>query len=189
KTTGLAFHRPASKIEPPPWGATTVSYERLVQPVLDRHCGSCHQGEGKARTALDLTLRTGHGPFKEPYLTLVGQTRYGPPVAKPTPDEPSIAGAVLCENFEQSDPASYSTFRPLQHLSCTSKLVRYAASGEHYEVRVDPVGLRQLIGWVDANCPYRGEEEIRQLDDPTFAGIELLPVRPRLRTAPIVARP
>jgi hypothetical protein len=34
-----------------------------------------------------------------------------------------------------------------------------------------------------------GEEEVRCLDDPDFAGIELLPIRPRVRTAPVVERP
>jgi len=46
-----------------------------------------------------------------------------------------------------------------------------------------------LIAWVDANCPYAGEEEIRAMDDPAFAGIEQLPIRPRVKTAPVIPRP
>ena len=45
---------PACDRNPPPWGAETISYERFVQPVLDRHCGQCHQGNGEARKTLDL---------------------------------------------------------------------------------------------------------------------------------------
>jgi hypothetical protein len=45
------------------------------------------------------------------------------------------------------------------------------------------------MAWVDANCPYLGEEELRLLDDPAFPGIEQLPIRPRVKTAPFVERP
>ncbi|MHC4336227.1 MAG: hypothetical protein ACYSUV_21130, partial [Planctomycetota bacterium] len=64
-----------------------------------------------------------------------------------------------------------------------------AMSGSHNNVKVDPLSLRKLIAWVDTNCPFRGEEEVRALPDPNFPGIESLPVRPRVRTAPIIARP
>jgi hypothetical protein len=86
----LAMRRPPADLTPPPWGAgVSIGYERFVQPVLDKHCGKCHQGEGKGRQTLDLTLRGGYPerggwyskagpmdpalwPFKEPYPTLVG---------------------------------------------------------------------------------------------------------------------
>jgi hypothetical protein len=64
-----------------------------------------------------------------------------------------------------------------------------SASGKHYDVKVDALSLRRLIAWVDANCPYAGEEELRTMADPEFAGIEQLPVRPRMKTAPVVDRP
>ena len=56
-------------------------------------------------------------------------------------------------------------------------------------MKLAPDDLLALIGWVDANCPYRGDEEIRALPDPQFAGIENLPVRPRTHTAPVILRP
>ena len=51
------------------------------------------------------------------------------------------------------------------------------------------LSLRRLIAWVDAICPYMGEEEVRALGDPEFPGIERLPIRPRVATAPKVERP
>ncbi len=48
---GLALRRPPSDLSPPPWGEESIGYERFVQPVLDRHCGSCHQGEGEGPQA------------------------------------------------------------------------------------------------------------------------------------------
>jgi hypothetical protein len=183
--TGIALQHDPVDLTPPPWGTRSISYERLVQPVLDQHCGKCHQGNGEGRQKLDLTLRPGFKFFKEPYVTLVGGAQFSGASSR----KAGIAGAIMAENFKQSDPKSYVTFRPMQHLSYTSKLIEIAMSGEHHDVKVDPVGLRKLIGWVDTNCPYRGQQEIRAIADPQFAGIDMLPIRPRTKTAPIIARP
>jgi len=53
---------------------------------------------------------------------------------------------------------------------------------------LNPVSVRRLIAWVDANCPYRGEEDIRAIPDPEFAGIEQLPISPKIATAPVIKR-
>jgi hypothetical protein len=150
--SGLALRRAPSDLKPPPWGAASISYERLVQPVLDRHCGQCHQGSGEARAKLDLTLRPGQGAFKEPYLTLIGPIGFG---LNKQPHTRGIAGALMCENYDQNDPESYATARPMQHLSYTSPLIELCLRGRHYGVKLDEVSLQTLIGWVDANCPYR----------------------------------
>jgi hypothetical protein len=199
----LASRRPATPLTPPPWGNETIGYERFVQPVLDRHCGACHQGEGKARKTLDLTLRPGpegFSLFKEPYLTLIGPAAW--PVPVPGPDRPGygIAGAIPVyglrpEDVYPNDPVTdgpstiQRTLRPLRYLSARSSLVDLAISGKHHDVRLEPVELLRLIAWVDANCPFLGEEEIRAMPDPEFAGIEELPIRPRLQNAPVIERP
>jgi len=181
-----AMRRKPSELTPPPWGDESVGYERFVQPVLDKYCGTCHQGSGKARAKLDLTFREGDRWFyTEPYLTLVGKIAWGP---KEAPKD-SIAGAILCENYNINDPNSIATFRPMNYLSYRSRLIENALSGSHHGVRVDAFSLRRLIAWVDANCPYRGDEEVREIPDPNFAGIELLAVRPRVRSAPVIERP
>jgi len=56
-------------------------------------------------------------------------------------------------------------------------------------VKVDPVSLQRLIAWVDAMCPYLGDEEVRELPDPAFQGVDWLAVRPRIKTAPRIVRP
>lgn len=185
-TIGLALRHDPSELTPAPWGTASIGYERLVQPVLDRYCGRCHAGEAEGKSKPNLALRRGDGVFKEPYLTLIGPIGFG---LNNKPHTPGLAGALMCENYEQSDPASYATLRPMQHLSYTSPLIELCLSGKHYDVKLEPADLLALIGWVDANCPYRGEEEIRAIPDPAFAGIENLPVRPRTRTAPRIARP
>ncbi len=64
-----------------------------------------------------------------------------------------------------------------------------AASGKHYNVKVDPENLHRLIAWLDACSPFMGEEELRALGDPDFPGIETLPIRPLVATAPAIERP
>jgi hypothetical protein len=68
-------------------------------------------------------------------------------------------------------------------------LIELAASGDHYDVQVDLLSLHRLIAWVDACCPFLGDEELRALGDPDFPGIEDLPIRPRVATAPVIDRP
>lgn len=77
----------------------------------------------------------------------------------------------------------------MRYLSLRSPLIELAMSGKHHDVKVSPAELLRLIAWVDANCPYLGDEEIRAMPDPVFDGIEDLPIRPRLKTAPIIDRP
>ncbi len=182
---GMALRGEPAELSPPPWGAKSISYTRFVQPVLDEYCGKCHQGDGEARKKLDLTLRPGFRMFKEPYVTLVGGAQY----SGVDPKNKGIAGAIMAENYSQSDPASYVTLRPMQHLSYTSELIDIAMSGKGHDIKVDPLSLRKLIAWVDTNCPYRGEEDIRAIPDPDFPGIDQLPIRPRVATAPTIHRP
>ena len=178
----LPFSRGPADLTPAPWGTESIGYERFVQPVLDKYCGKCHQGNGKGRKKFDMTLRRAHGPFKEPYLTLVGPAGWGNP-ARSGPGY-GIAGAIPVESR-----GTYLTLKPRTCLSYTSKLIEIASGGKHNKVKVDPVSLRRLIAWVDACCPFRGEEEIRALADPDFPGIGKLPIRPRVRTAPRIRRP
>jgi len=38
-------------------------------------------------------------------------------------------------------------------------------------------------------CPYRGDEEVRQIADPRFQGIDWLAIRPQIQNAPTIIRP
>ena len=95
----------------------------------------------------------------------------------------------------------------MKRLSYSSKLIEIASSGKHNEVKLDELSLLKLIVWVDTNCPYRGERDVREMDDPDpahplFARSSYppsdretvkdvyaeSPYRPRMRTAPMVNR-
>ena len=172
----LALRKGPADLAPPPWGAdATIGYERFAQPVLDRYCGRCHQGDGKGRQKLDLTLRPaaqgreGNFPpdvcMKEPYFTLLGKAvpAHTVPADSPVPGS-GIAGCMYVEYQGRSGgQAALGPLRPMTMLSYTSPLIRRAMSGEHHKVKIEGDDLRRLIAWVDCNCVYRGLEEIRQL--------------------------
>ena len=164
---------------------TAVGYLKDVQPVLDRSCGKCHQGEGEARKKLDLTLR-GY----EPYMTLIGKPGWGRTNAVPE-NVPGydLAGTLKVENYSTVDPAAYCTPEPMTRLSYTSRLIALASNGKHHGVQVDPFSMLRLILWVDTMCPYLTDSDIRAEDDPVFQGSDWLAIKPRLKTAPVLIRP
>ena len=185
----LALERPPTPLSPPPWGTESISFERFAQPVLDRYCVRCHQGQEPGPAEPNLALRPGRNVFKEPYLTLVGPAGWGNPVGAERPGY-GIANAIPVESaYGQNDPRGLTTLRPMEYLSYKSRLIDLAASGQHHDVKADALSLHRLIAWVDACCPFMGEEELRALGDPDFPGIETLPIRPRVATAPVIERP
>ena len=190
--TGKALRRAPSPITPVPWEDNSVSFERYVQPVLDKYCGKCHQDPANdAYKAINLTLRPGFLSFNEPYITLTGRPTWGAPYVKSAQDIPGFgwADTILVESYSRVDPKAYQTVPPMTKLSYKSRLVERMASGKHHDVVVDPVSLQRVICWIDAMCPYRGEEEVRAIDDPVFEGSDWISVKPRIKTAPIVQRP
>ncbi len=189
--SAAALTRAPSRITPPPWGEDTVSYARYVQPVLDRYCGSCHQGAGEARSVLDLTFRPDHPEFAEPYMTLIGRPSWGATYASPSSPPPGwgIADMIMVEAYDTVDPAAYRTPSPMTKLSFGSRLITLCSSGEHYDVQIDPLSRRRLIAWVDSMCPFRGREEICAMPDPVFPGVDWLSVRPKIQNAPTIVRP
>ena len=188
---GTAMSKEPRPITPPPWRDDTVSYPRYVRPVLDKYCGKCHEGDGGARKVLDLTERPSSPVFTEPYLTLIGRPTWGQPYKKPERPVPGfgIANMLMVEGYGTIDPLAYRTPKPMTRLSYNSPLVEIAASGKHYGVEVDPISLQRLIVWVDAMCPYCGDEEVREIPDPEFPGVDWLSVRPKIKTAPRIVRP
>ena len=207
QTRSIAVLREPSPITPPAWDDISVSYERYVQPTLDKHCGACHSGDGEAKEVFDTTLRPGFLHFKEPYITLIGnpswaapQKIYRPgsrsawngtnePELKEAPPGFGIADTILVEAFTTTDPAGYTTPKPMEKLSYASRLINKYCQPGHYGVQLSPTELERMIVWVDAMCPYLGSEEIRAEEDPHFQGSDWLAVPPRMKTAPVVHRP
>ncbi len=206
--SGIALTKPSKELTPPPWGSeVSIGYERFCQPILDKYCGKCHQGNGKARETLDLTLRGGLKeigitdekllPFKQPYLTLIGKFKMPRNIKMPkgmkkvnskTPGF-AIAGCIPVEYLGASFNSD-ETLKPMTMLSYTSPLIKMVMTGSHKGVKIEGNDLRRLIAWIDTNCVYRGDKEIRQLPDPTekTRNFNRFAIKPRVKTAPIIDR-
>jgi hypothetical protein len=190
--TGKAMRRQPSNIKPVAWNDITVSYERYVQPTLDKYCGKCHEEpSNNAYKKFNMTLRPGPHGFKEPYWTLLGAPTWGGQHHEDTNATNGFgwADTILVEGYSTHDPAAYATFPPMKKLSYKSRLIKRMSSGEHNGVKVKDDDLLRVILWIDAMGPYIGEEELRQIEDPIFQGVDWISQRPRIKTAPIVQRP
>jgi len=138
----LALRRPPSKIRPGPDGTRPISYPRLVQPVLDKHCVRCHDRKaGDLKSALVLTGE--HTKlFTRSYESLKTYVRWyewGGNTINEIATRPGHAGA------DQS---------PL------SKVLEDTLHSKH--VQSPQEDLRQLYIWLDANAPFYGTYDKQQ---------------------------
>ncbi|MBL9126754.1 MAG: hypothetical protein JNL97_03860, partial [Verrucomicrobiales bacterium] len=139
----IAARRPPSTIRPGPEGSRPFSYPRLVQPVLDRHCVRCHDGQVPNRSVL-----TGEpeGGFTKSYNALVTRVSFS---AWGRPDR----------NFEPlTEPGRFGAL--------ASPLTRLLDQA-HGDVVLPPEDQERLDTWMDANALFYGTfdpaEQRRQL--------------------------
>ena len=182
----LAVQRPPSRIGPPPWRDASVSFPRFVQPVLDKHCVSCHNSQ-RADGGFDLSHRaTDPLDFSWPYVKLVfGAWAPGKDVRLTTIANPIFPGLTYA-NPEIRYPTQETVVPPMTAMSYCSRLVHLATSGKHHGVKVSPVEAQQLIAWVDALCPYNGLEELLSRPDPAPVHSRAFPFPSKMMTAPTV---
>ena len=115
------------------------SFEREVQPVLDKRCIACHDGKKRAdgRTIPDFANRElkqeGHsvGAFSQSYLAL------NPYVRRPGPE------------------SDYHLQVPMEWHADTSPLVQLLKKG-HHNVVIDKEEWDRIYTWIDLNVPYYG---------------------------------
>jgi len=176
-------------IEPPPWGVRSLSYARDVQPVFDRACAECHQGDGEATETLDLTLRPDPlgtrrfgGVFCEPYLTLtLGKDNHR--IAGGIPRYDASRGYLAVPS---TIATHYQTLAPLTCLSPKSKLIAQTMDKKRCGKKLSPEDLRMLIAWIDLWAMFRSDEEIREIEDAPSDWFPLWTYPPKTRTAPRV---
>ena len=134
----MAAKRPASRIEPPPWGAGPFAYEKVVQPVWDAKCVSCHDAKDKDKIDLTGTLDADRVPAS--YRTVISR------------------GWVHYFNWgytmqhELAPPGSFGTLK--------SKLWK-VLDGGHYDVKLTTEQMRRVKCWIDLNCPLWPDYQFR----------------------------
>jgi hypothetical protein len=130
------MRRAPSRLQPGPDGTRPMSYPRLVQPVLDRHCVRCHDGQsapGKSKLAL-----TGEpaGTFTRSYQSLKPHLRWY-----------EWGGASISQIATQPG-----------HIGAdASPLTAILEDATHRsQVQWADADRRRLYLWLDANVPFYG---------------------------------
>ena len=120
-----------------------LGYEWLVQPVLDRHCVSCH-GADKPDGGLDLTARKADDGFMQSFRTLFGLR----------PGETKAGGKALVTVSNRLSDHGISRVREFgSHRSPFITVLR-ADKLHRDKVKLSPDEWETLATWVDANAPY-----------------------------------
>jgi hypothetical protein len=146
----MALGRAPSRIEPPPFGAGAFSYAKLVQPVFDSHCTSCHGTESPAGN-LDLSGRRDGGGVPKSFLSLVRP--------RTDPDRPPLVH--FFDNW-WGVSATVPVAEPLTFGAPVSRLMEVIdnehrdvsmTEQERTQVRLTPLERRTITTWIDLNCP------------------------------------
>ena len=123
-----------------PWrGATRgFSFDREVQPVLDRRCAGCHDGkeheiDGTTVAMIDLRAKRLHDDPGEQY----------------SPAYLALQQYVRRPGFE----GDYHMPKPGEYDADTSPLVQMLKKG-HHGVELTPDEWERLYTWIDFNVPY-----------------------------------
>jgi formylglycine-generating enzyme required for sulfatase activity len=190
-TVVKAAKRQPSKITPWYGPVRGFSFNREVQPVLDKFCVGCHNAKTtkkvlSGRKIPNLTLRedvviTDTGTVKRvkktsrPAKTLVQQI-----------DDPVLYAALFAESKGKSyggahfPPAYLELFRfarsatlesdlhmltPYDYHADQTKLVQMLKKG-HHGVRLDAEGWSRIVTWIDMNTPAHGTW--REITNPQF---------------------
>ena len=140
----MAFQREASSIQPGPDGTHPWNYLRLVQPILDRRCVSCHDGKGDKQNRPNLSSESKE-PFTASYESLKPYVRW----------------------YEWGGASIHPIVtRPGEMPSTVSPLVQILEGEKHKQVGLSDEEKRNLYLWMDGNAAFYGvytmDEQIAQ---------------------------
>jgi hypothetical protein len=125
---------------PPPWGAGPFWFERVVQPVLDARCVSCHNA--RTPNKIDLSDTRDGESIPVSYRNLVR------------------SGTVHFFNYGYQagvpDKAAPYTFGTVK-----SKLWTILKDRSHRDVKLTPNQLHAIKCWIDLNVPLWGDYAFR----------------------------
>ena len=148
----LASLRPPSSIEPwygPPRG---FAFHREVQPVLDRHCIACHDGQPRD-DGTQLTDLRGAERIADWSSQIAGNVGY----ALPQGGAFSVSYAELHRYVRRPGIESdMNLLTPGEFHADTTELVQMLRDGRHHGVELDAEDWDRLITWIDLNAPYHG---------------------------------
>lgn len=125
----IASQKKPASLTLPEGGVRSFTFDLEVQPILDRACIACHNGEGKA---FDLRggKKDGQG-YGTSYLNI----------------HPYV--------HRQGGEGDMKVLYPYEYHPNTSELVRLLKKG-HYNVELTDEEWKKLYNWIDYNAPDKG---------------------------------
>jgi len=140
KNTGgapMALRRAPSVIKPESTGSFPLTFPRLVQPVLYKHCVACHEKEEKAKSLKGISINKISGRSESfEFLKNYAWGKHG-------------GNGALARNKR-----SYSL--PGKEGFVASKLHAILVEKGHHGVKLSPEELRRISAWVDCNSNFFG---------------------------------
>jgi len=179
----LASSRPPARIQPWRGPLRGFSYQREVQPVIDRYCVACHNKgsgfgvQGSGRPAVAKSPSPDLGVLNPEPRTL----NPGPRTPNPTTAF-DLRGSVSITDYASVTPGNggshagkftvgyaelqrfvrrpgiesdFHMLEPMEFYADTTQLVEMLKKG-HYNVKLDAEAWDRLITWIDLNCPFHG---------------------------------
>lgn len=149
----IASQKAPHALTPPEGGTRSFTFDLEVQPILDRACIACHNGEGKA---FDLRggKKDGRG-YGTSYLNL----------------HPYV--------HRQGGEGDMVVLYPYEYHPNTSELVRLLKKG-HYNVQLTDVEWRKIYNWIDYNAPDKGYFNANVLKSFPYQGYDQIERRKQL---------
>ena len=133
----IATGKPPSAIRPWYGPMRGFSFDREVQPVLNKYCIGCHNGDKRAdgKTIPDLRGKDKRPDYKGEWTPAYEQLHRF--VRRPGPE------------------SDYHVQVPLEYHADTSELVQMLQKG-HSGVKLDAEAWDRLVTWIDLNVPCHG---------------------------------
>ena len=146
----LAMSKPPSDITPWRGPVRGFSYAREVQPVIDRHCVSCHDGKAQPDGSTPPDLR-GDVKLADWSSVTPGNGGYAKTAGKFSVGYAALHRYVRRPGIE----SDFHVLEPLEFHADTTQLVQMLQQG-HHGVQLDAEAWDRLVTWIDLNCPFHG---------------------------------
>lgn len=148
----IASQRAPRKLENAEGGIRSFTFDLEVQPILDRACIACHNGDGAFDLRGGVKDKRGYGTS---YLNL----------------HPYV--------HRQGPEADMIVLQPYEYHANTSELIRLLKKG-HHNVELTAEEYEKLYNWIDYNAPDKGYFNANVLTSLPYKGFDQIQRRKEL---------
>ncbi len=146
----LALNKPPSEITPWHGPVRGFSYAREVQPVIDRNCVGCHDGQPRPDGTVTPDLR-GDVKLADWNSVTPGNGGYAKTAGKFSVGYAALHRYVRRPGIE----SDFHVLEPMEFHADTTHLVQLLKKG-HHGVTLDAEAWDRLVTWIDLNTPFHG---------------------------------